>query len=472
MHGDDTAPGVAVTKREDEMKTTDEQFASLLAKINASRVARRSNSAASVEDFTGEIVAIHALADGNKLLAIQLTDEFVLARVDAALQLDPGFGGGTGFIADVFSHELFGFSAAYGIAVGNDGIFLEGEFFDFLEYQSMAALAKYTFDGDVDSSFGQDGKLVLQALPGRTTTGPCRHVRRAARQVASQVVLDDGKLVLLLLEATWENSDGTTQLIRLNADGSFDTTFNHTGVAHVSIGGLEINPGGLHLLEGNKLLVYGGTQPVEGSAYALVARYTDDGQLDETFNAESSPGFIAIGEPLHRARFGALLVDETEDVFAVGNLDGDVLMAHCRKDGRPAPEFNDGQPLRFALEEIALERLYAVQWQKDELVVAGTAIVARERRGVLLRLSRQGELDAGFGNGQGYAVANLESEYFDVLVEPEGDILTGGYFTDSSDHAWLKNHGPDGNAAQLSGSGNKHIHEYLVTRYPRQKQAL
>lgn len=454
------------------MENPDQPFATLLAKIKASRAASRPAHVANVEDFEGEIVAIQPLPDDKKLLAIQLADEFVLARVDASLQLDPGFGAGAGFIADVFSHELFGYSAAYGIAVGNDGIFLEGEFFDFFEYTSLAALAKYRFDGSVDASFGQEGKLVLEQLPGRATSGLRGLARRAARQVPSHLLLDDGKLVLLLLEATWENSDGTTQLIRLNADGTFDTTFNHTGVVHVSVGGLEINPGGLHRLEGNKLLVYGGTQPAEGSTYAVVARYTQHGQPDDTFNAESSPGFIAIGEPSHRARFGALLVDEHEDLFAIGNLGGDVLMAHCKKDGRPAPEFNDGLPLRFALPQVPLERFYAAQWQQAEVVVAGTAALAGQRRGVLLRLSRKGELDAGFGNGQGFSVAPFTSEYFDVLVTPNDDILTGGYYADPSDHAWLRNHGPDAAAALPSGPGGKHVRQHLVARHPRQKQAL
>jgi len=453
------------------METRSQQYAPLLARLKASRAASRPAKRAGVEDFEGEIVAIHPLPDGNKLLAIQLVDEFVLARVDAALQLDPGFADGAGFIADVFTQE-FGYSAAYGIAVTDDGILLEGEFFDFIELQSMAALAKYTFDGSVDGSFGQDGKLVLESLPGHATSHRRSLMRRSQQPLPSRMVLDDGKIVLLLLEATRTCPAGKTHLIRLNPDGSFDTTFNHTGVVHVSVDRLEINPGGVQLLADNQLLVYGGTQPEDGSAYAVVTRYTEDGQQDLSFNADASPGFILIGEFSHRTRFGALLVDEHADIFAIGNLDGDVLMAHCKADGRPAPEFNDGKPLRFALPQVPLERFYAGQWQQDETVVAGTAVLGGQRRGVLLRLSRKGELDAGFGQGQGFSVAPVESEYFDVLVEPNGDILTGGYFADPFDHAWLKNHGRNGETALPSGSDGKRIHQYLVARHPCQKQAL
>ena len=446
--------------------TTDKNHAAyspLLQKIQQLRQRTRRIAADSVETLEGEILAITPLDDGKALLGIQLWDGFALARVDADLELDTTFGSdGSGFIEDVFGDPDIGFSAPYGVLVRGDRILLTGEYFDFWEYTSQAALAQYTLDGQVDASFGDSGKLILN-LPQVRSGQDWRSLFNRSRQqlakalqrsAAGHFTLDDDKIVLVLLASTFDNSDGITQLIRLNGDGSFDTSFNGSGVAHVRLQDQEITPGGVHRLEDGALLVYGGTQPLEDSTYAVVARYTHDGQLDAGFNAALSPGFILIGETYERARFGTLQVDAQGDIFAFGDLGSDVLMAHLKPQGHPAPEFNGGRPLRFLLSNAPLDRLYAVQPQGAHLVVAGTAFQTGKRHGVLMRLDRQGDLDPAFAGGQGYSVAPEVSEYFGLVIEHDDSILTAGYFADPEDKAWLKRHGVDGEGAIAVAQGS------------------
>lgn len=456
---------------------TDHHFAPLLKQIKALRTAKKGPATANTEDIEGEIVAVHELPAGDKLLAIQLWGGFALARVNASLDLDPGFGQG-GFIEDVFDDSDWGYSAAYGLLISDDSLLLTGEYFDFLEFRSKAALAKYTLEGKADEHFGQSGKLVLE-LPESQPTNVRGLLKRSGQlfnkmaqpSPGGHVALDDDKIVMVLLEATYDNSDGITQLIRLNADGSFDTTFNGTGVVHVSIRERELNPGGVQVLADGRLLVYGGTQPTAEGGYALIARYTVDGQLDDSFNVDGSPGFIAIGEEYQRARFGALLMDEQGDIFAVGDLNGDVLMAHLKQDGRPAPEFNGGLPLRFAVPQVPLDRWYAAQWQDTRLVIAGTAFQAGERRGLLMRLTRGGALDGSFAGGQGFSVAGLYSEYFDAVVEADGTIVTAGFFADPDERAWLKRHGVNGeNAVQPDLAVNTSASTWLRATPARNKR--
>ncbi|WP_455923930.1 hypothetical protein [Pseudomonas putida] len=77
----------------------------------------------------------------------------------------------------------------------------------------------------------------------------------------------------------------------------------------------------------------------------------------------------------------------------------------------------------------------------------GTAFQAGKRHGVLMRLDRQGDLDPGFASGQGYSVAPELSEYFGLVIEGDGTLLTAGYLADPEDKAWLKRHGVDGEGA-------------------------
>lgn len=425
--------------------------------------------------FEGEIVALLALEDGKLLLGIQLEDAFVLARVTSDLELDTSFGADhSGYVWDLFDDADWGYSAVYGLLRQDDHILLTGEYFDFREYRSRAALARYTKDGIVDTGFADDGKLVIELPEARQANrrGILHHARQILTKAtqpapAGQVTLVGDKIVIVLLDATFDNSNGTTQLIRLNYDGSFDLGFNGQGFVHVTVGGREINPGGVRVLANECLLVYGGTQPADDGAYAVLARYTTDGSPDPSFNATISPGFIAIGEAGLRARFGALHEDQGQ-VFALGDISGDGLMAHIQSDGTPAPDFNDGIPLRFPLPGNTLDKLHAVQPQRSHLVAAGSVYPSGGRRGLVMRLTRAGELDAEFAGGAGFSVDPQPSEYFDVAISPEETILTGGY---CNEHTALKDHGTHGLTAQDLGKNSSASTEFRATPARKSRRA-
>ncbi|MDE1163921.1 MAG: hypothetical protein PW845_00720 [Pseudomonas sp.] len=397
-----------------------------------------------LEDLDGEVVALLALPDGKLMLGINLDGSFCIARLTADLQLDTSFQE-VGYFEDDFNDHAFGFAAVTHLALRGETLLVTAAQFDFFDWIDRPALASYTLEGEPDLSFGDHGKVVVE-LPDSTGKNRKR-LRSSLTPVGSPQTLDDGKILLFFLEVRDTNPDGSALLIRLNANGSLDDSLNGSGVVHVTFNERGVNPKGV-LTQGQKLLVFGGTQPVDSTGYALIARYDASGHLDTSFN---DSGFVAVGIEGQVARFNSLLIDEDDTLVAVGNQGAQVLMAKRLPEGATDPDFNGGTALAFALPELDgegfdVDQLYAMRAHNRSLVVAGTGSLRSgpfQRKGVLLRLLPNGQLDGTFAGGHGYRIADIRSEYYDLLIEPQA-IVTAGYYVDDAYHAWVQRFGIDG----------------------------
>lgn len=394
----------------------------------------------------GDIVSLLQLpASDKKILAINLGFEYCLARVDGQLKLDTSFGpNGTGYLEDTFAEDSFGFPAAATVTLKGDKVLVIGAFFDLVTSIDYLALARYDQEGNVDGSFGNDGKVIVE-LPA---AGNFRRARQAGLQRTSGVQIGrdavmqaDGKILFFFLEVSEEHRDGRAFLIRLTAEGELDLTFNGQGFKHVTFGGLEINPKGVWVQDDQKLLIYGGTQPDQGgTSTALIGRFNADGTLDRSFN---STGYVAAGTDGVVSRFSSLLIDSSDRIVAIGNDDDRLLMVRRLANGEVDSEFNAGEVLMIDLPE-AVVALPALQAQDDALVIAGTCYSEGENRGLLLRLTAEGTVDSSFADGTGYLVAEQESEWFDLAIEADGQIVTAGYAYDRGYQAWIMRVGQDG----------------------------
>jgi uncharacterized delta-60 repeat protein len=257
------------------------------------------------------------------------------------------------------------------------------------------------------------------------------------------VVQADGKIVFFFLEVSDEYRDGRAFLIRLTAEGDLDPSFNAQGFTHVTFGEDELNPKGVWVQADQKLLVYGGTQPdAGGTSTAIIGRFNSDGSLDRTFNAT---GYVAVGTVGVVSRFTSLLIDAQQRIVAIGNDDDYLLMTRRLANGQADGDFNGGAPLVLDL-PMAVQALPGLLEQDGALLVAGTCstVDGREDRGVLLRLLPTGELDSRFADGAGYRMAEQESEWLDLAIEPDGKIVTAGYAYEQGYVAWIQRVGKDG----------------------------
>ena len=243
---------------------------------------------------------------------------------------------------------------------GNTSVFSSA-----ISFTSLAAL--FGGPGNPDASFGVDGRVVT----------PVGVDNAGANGVALQ---SDGKLVAVGYAHNGTNNDFC--VVRYNADGTLDTSFNGTGVTTTDFGAGDVASGVVIQSDG-KIIVVGTNTTTSEGRFAL-ARYKTDGTLDASFG-----------------------------VGAVGRVTTSI-----------------GYP-------VTLTKAEGVTLQPDgKILVVGNAAPAGNPDFVVLRYHNDGTLDNGFGagglastsNATGHGGAHGHNDYaLDLALRADGKILVGGH---------------------------------------------
>ncbi len=223
------------------------------------------------------------------------------------------------------------------------------------------AVVRYNANGSLDTSFNTTGKVVTN-LGSNTIDG--------AYAVKVQA---DGKMVVAGMSA------GEFAVVRYNANGSLDTTFNDSGKVLTDLGN-RTNDGGyaLSLQADGKIVVAGFTQTGEYNNNFAVVRYNTNGSLDTSFNST-----------------GKLVTD-------IGSATNDW--------GRGVTVQTDGKIVVTGI------TLPGSEWSSGDFAV--------------VRYNTNGSLDTSF-NSSGKVVTHIGSNTIDdkaqsVLVQPDGKIVVAG----------------------------------------------
>ncbi|MEQ1656951.1 MAG: DUF4347 domain-containing protein, partial [Nitrospira sp.] len=202
-------------------------------------------------------------SDGTFLVAADLSNSnFNLMRFNSNGSLDTSFGGGSGYV----STDLAGSNdRADSLTIQADGkVVLAG--FGFNGTSFDFGLVRYNTDGSLDTSFNGTGKVLTDF--GANSVDMGNEVRLQA----------DGKIVV----AGWSDAGGTNDfaIARYNTNGTLDTGFGSSGKVTINLGGSDLAEG-LTIQSDGKILVTG-TAGINGNDVGLV-RLNTDGTLDTTF---------------------------------------------------------------------------------------------------------------------------------------------------------------------------------------------
>lgn len=254
-------------------------------------------------------------------------------------------------------------------------------------------------DGTIDLTFNAID------IGHRNGFGPYNTVADPNTYFTKVAVQADGKL-LCSGQFTQYNGTSCANLIRLTADGLYDTTFNTGGAGLVgTVNVIVIQPNG-------KILIGGELYSYNGTSVQNVIRLNVDGSLDVSFG-------VTIGQ---------------------GNLNTVYALA-LRPDGKLyiAGKFNNTSVVRvdangatdttFTLLEnafIAQGNIYSLGLQSDGKIILGGGFTSygATSRNRILRLNTDGSLDAAFDPGTGASASVRE-----VIVLPDDKILIMGDFT-------------------------------------------
>jgi uncharacterized delta-60 repeat protein len=314
---------------------------------------------------------------------------FALARYNPDSTLDTAFGSGGRVTTSFGDPSEASVTSAFLLPDGK--ILVAGAVSIFSTGSTQLALARYTPDGQPDTSFGNGGTLLV-TLNGVTYGG------------GPVVVEPDGKLLLAGIGPGTAN--GNVTLVRLNPDGSQDTTF---AAAPISLR-VDINPArseepGLALQADGKILL--SVAPISTVGDALV-RLNATGSLDATFG---NGGIVTtdVAGKIHVQIDGRILV--------VGLKGLQFLLAVDRffPNGNPDTTFGIGGEIDPNL---------STSGNSDLLVQTDNKIIVAGTDG-LERFDPNGNLDPSFGTG-GKLATNLGAS---LALQSDGRIIASGSVT-------------------------------------------
>ncbi|MEO6759697.1 MAG: T9SS type A sorting domain-containing protein, partial [Saprospiraceae bacterium] len=347
-----------------------------------------------------KIVAV-GTANGNK--------QFAVARYLPDGSLDAGFGNSGLRLIDFGAGDDLGQSAL----LQSDGkIVIAGS------AHANFALARLLENGDLDSTFGVNGRQTTQIGPGES----------AGFSVALQA---DGQLVVAGT-AYLSSNQGVVALARYDAQGQLDPSFGSGGIVLSAIDSLDDHAEAVAIQSDGKIIVAG--YAMLGGQYDFaLARYNPDGSRDTTFGTQGQrvtdfTGFNDYGRAITLQLDGKILVTGTT---TAGTTIQSIALARYNADGNPDATFGVNGKTKFNLNGVS-DNGKAITVQADgKIIVAGYTYIPiyQVYRFALLRLLPTGVLDPSF-NGNGVVTTPFQvgnDQAYAVVLQADGRIVAGGH---------------------------------------------
>jgi uncharacterized delta-60 repeat protein/prepilin-type N-terminal cleavage/methylation domain-containing protein len=231
--------------------------------------------------------------------------------------------------------------------------------------------------------------------------------------VGAVAVQPDGKI---LAGGNFTSFDGTTanRLIRLNEDGSVDTAFlsNIGTAANNTVNAIAVQPDG-------KIVVGGLFTSWNGSTVGRIVRLNEDGTRDTTFSSNVGTAANNTVNDIAIQADGKILVGGSFTTWNGTTLN---RIVRLNSDGSRDTAFstNVGTAANQPLNSIAV--------QADGKIVAVGQFTTWNGTTVnrIVRLNSDGSRDTAFTTNTG---TGLNSTVSKVIVQPDGKIVAGGFFT-------------------------------------------
>ncbi|MGZ5530140.1 MAG: hypothetical protein ACXWJB_15800, partial [Limisphaerales bacterium] len=305
--------------------------------------------------------------------ALQSDGKIVMAKSGAIVRLKSDGTADTPFYVGLDGYQV------NSMVIQPDGKILIAGDFHTVNGTNRNYIARLNTNGVLDTTFdpGAGANDVIQAV----------------------ALLSSGKIVAAGY-FTQFNSETHNHIVRLNANGSVDSSLVGTGTDSY-IDSLAVQT--------NKVLIGGAFNTVNGTAHAGLARLNDDGSLDATFTGTANPvssiglmagGKIAIGGD-----------------FIFVNATPQPRLALLNPNGTTDNTFQPNRGLDDTLNAVAVQT-------NGKIVVAGyfsDIAPATNRLPGIARLNTDGTKDAGFNPTNSGGRVNT------VVLQPDGKILYGGY---------------------------------------------
>ncbi len=435
-------------------------------------------------DVTGDVandVATVAQPDGKILVAGSVEHwswstrtDFLVLRYNTDGSLDTSFGENGLARIDFGSH----WEQAYALAVDSSGrIVVAG--FSQQEYQHDFAVARLTADGALDTSFSGDGKFLYDfagrsdiindvainsqgriLLAGYTTetgassyrtdmalirldasgaldtsfngTGVLQLDFGGSSDIANAVLIDATGRIVLAGGAYGETASENDFIVaRLTDTGAFDNSFDADGIQEITFtGGSNDTASDLTIDSDGNIVVAGYTTDYSSGSYADfgVVRLTSAGALDDSFDGDGKQTLDFDGNYDYAYNVG---IDSADRIVLMGGSWGSVNAARLLSDGSVDTSFGDAGKQTLDFWSGRGQFGGGLVDDQDRVLLAG--LISRASADIgLARLDTNGVLDATFGE-DGLVTTDVGIEgtgdyAYDIAVQPDGRIVVAGSF--------------------------------------------
>lgn len=268
----------------------------------------------------------------------------------------------------------------HAVTIQTDGKILIGGLFDTYYGTNRHRLARVLPNGSVDLAF--DSPI----------TDPVADVLSIAVQTNGQIIV---------------GLDSAIPLMRLDASGNSDLTFNVGALPDGAVRAIVIQPDG-------KILIAGDFTHVGAQARGRIARLNTNGSVDPSFSSAAGAGYII--EAIALQADGRILVGGQFTTYA--GLPRNYL-TRLASNGSPDPTFTPGQGPN--------QTVYSISVQLDGKLVIGGFFYAYDGhpQNAVARLNTNGTYDATFAS-----LTDLnDGTVFALEIQPDGKIVVAGDMT-------------------------------------------
>ncbi len=306
-----------------------------------------------------------------KILTLFLSFLFWTSSASAEIlqpgSLDPSYG------VNGLAYPSVGTSSVANAAVlQTDGKMVVGGY-SMMNGKKHLTLARYTTDGKLDSSFGQNGIVILNAseIGGGNKNGD--------DEIYSMILQGDKILVAGYITYTFRQMNKNILLMRFKGDGTLDTSFGNNGVvARLNAFASEVVNS--IDLQSNGNIIINIMNDIDGKQKIKLARLDPNGIIDANFG--NSPDFFIFDRLIHirtvKVQTGQKVKDKIVIAGSSGMIDPKTPLAFIARIDPDGKDFdltfsdtNTGAKVIDLSQNGKASEFQAISFQPDGKIVMG-----------------------------------------------------------------------------------------------------
>jgi uncharacterized delta-60 repeat protein len=304
---------------------------------------------------------------------------------------------------------------------------------------SFLAFNSFAQTISLDPAFDQDGIVVTDF---GTEEDICRDM----------ALQSDGKIVV-----AGYTDDGVFSLVRYNANGSLDNTFDDDGKVTTQVGTSGGRAHTVAIQNDGKILAAGYGYNGIDNDFAVV-RYNPDGSLDASFGLDGI-AMTNFGQFSNDRAFDMIIQTDEKILLCGYNTDPDndreFAMVRYNSDGSIDNSFNTTGMVSTII-QVGDDEAHSVLIQEDgKIILAGFSFDFSVRNFTVVRYNSDGTIDNTF-DGDGIVTTSITSyddAAYAAALQSDGKIVLVGYTSGETYDFALMRYNTDGSLDNTFGTG-------------------